>query len=57
VPKVKLEIVVPNELVEIVVQTIQINAHTGNTGDGKIFIHTVDDVIRIRTNERGEQAI
>ena len=57
VPKVKLEIVVPDELVETVVQTIQANAHTGNPGDGKIFIISVDDVMKIRTGQRGEQAL
>lgn len=57
VQKAKLEIVVPDHLVEAVVQTILTHAHTGNLGDGKIFISTVDDVIRIRTGERGESAI
>lgn len=55
--KSKLEIVVPDELAEGVVQAIREHAHTGNPGDGKIFVHTVDDVIRIRTGERGEGAI
>lgn len=55
--KVKLEIVVADYLVEAVVQTIQTHAHTGNPGDGRIFISTVDDVIKIRTGERGEGAI
>ncbi len=57
VPKAKLEIVVPDELVESVVQTIQSCAHTGNSGDGKIFIIPVDDVVKIRTGERGERAL
>ena len=57
VEKVKLEIVVPDHLAETVVQIIQANAHTGNPGDGKIFVYTVDDVIRVRTGERGEAAI
>lgn len=57
IPKVKLEIVVPDELVETVVQTIQANAHTGNKGDGKVFIFDVKDAIKIRTNERGASAI
>ena len=57
VPKVKLEIVVPDELVETVVQTIQANAHTGNPGDGKIFVIAVEEVMKIRTGERGEKAI
>ena len=57
VKTVKLEIVVPDHLAETVVQIIQANAHTGNLGDGKIFVSTVDDVIRVRTGERGEPAI
>ncbi len=57
VHKVKLEVVVPDSIVELVVSTIQMNAHTGNPGDGKIFIYSVDDVVKIRTNERGEQAV
>jgi nitrogen regulatory protein P-II 1 len=57
VQKVKIEVVVPNEMVEKVVDTIQINAHTGNPGDGKIFIYSVDEVIKIRTNEKGIGAI
>ena len=55
--KVKLEIVVPENRVEDVVQAICVNAHTGHAGDGKIFVTTVDDVIKIRTGQRGEQAI
>jgi nitrogen regulatory protein P-II 1 len=57
VPKVKIEIVVQDELVEKVVNTIQQNAHTGNTGDGKIFVIEVSNVVKIRTNERGEIAL
>ena len=57
VAKAKLEIVVPDELVERVVEVIQKNAHTGNPGDGKIFIYDVRDVVKIRTGERGEEAI
>lgn len=57
VQKVKLETVVPDYMVDLVVLTIQKNAHTGNPGDGKIFIYSVDDVVKIRTNERGEDAI
>ena len=44
-------------MVETVVNTIQSNAHTGTTGDGKIFIYSVDGIIKIRTNERGSEAI
>ena len=57
VKKVRIEIVVPDHLAETVVQIIQANAHTGNPGDGKIFVSTVDDVIRVRTGERGKAAI
>ena len=57
VQKVKIEVVVPDELVETVVSTIQAQAQTGNPGDGKIFIYSVDDVIKIRTNERGSGAV
>lgn len=57
IPKVKLEIVVPENLVEPVVQIILKNAQTGNPGDGKIFILPVEDVIKIRTGERGSAAL
>ena len=57
VKKVRLEIVVPDHLAEKVVQIIQTNAHTGSPGDGKIFVSTVDNVIRVSTGERGEVAI
>lgn len=57
VPKNKIEIVVQDDIAETVVNTIQENAYTGNPGDGKIFIIDVEDVVKIRTNERGEKAI
>ena len=57
VKKVKLELVVPDSLVESVIRAIQENAHTGNSGDGKIFVYDVQEVVKIRTNERGERAI
>lgn len=57
VPKNKIEVVVPDELTELVVNTIQENAHTGNPGDGKIFVTEVVNVVKIRTNERGKEAI
>jgi len=56
-PKTKLEIVVPENLVEEVVQAILSVARTGKIGDGKIFVLPVDEAIRIRTGERGEDAI
>ncbi len=57
VQKVKIELVVPDRLVERVIGTIQSSAHTGNPGDGKIFVTEVHEVVRMRTNERGEEAI
>jgi len=56
-PKTELEIVTSDVQVEEVVQTIVETAKTGDIGDGKIFISTVEEVIRIRTGERGEKAI
>lgn len=57
VPKVKLEIVVEDERCKPVVETIVQTARTGKIGDGKIFITPVEDVIRIRTLERGDDAL
>lgn len=57
IPRVKLELVVDDGMVDEVVNVIQKYAHTGNTGDGKIFVSTIDDVVKIRTNERGKDAI
>ena len=56
-PKVKLEIVMDDALVERAVEAIQQAAHTGRIGDGKIFVTAIEDVIRIRTGERGSDAI
>lgn len=56
-PKIKVEIVVPDERVESVVATIIKAAKTGNVGDGKIFISAVEEVIRVRTEEVGEDAL
>jgi len=56
-PKIKLEIVVPAEKAADVVKIIQQKAHTGKIGDGKIFISTIDDAVRIRTGETGDSAI
>jgi len=56
-PKVKIEVVVPEELVEAVVEAILRTARTGKFGDGKIFILPVEEAIRIRTGERGEHAV
>jgi len=57
IPRIQLEVVVNDEMVAEVVNVIQKFSHTGNTGDGKIFVVTVEDVIKIRTNERGRNAI
>ncbi len=57
VPKLKLEIVLDDDAVEQVVETIIKAAYTGKIGDGKIFIHNVEDAIRIRTGERGKNAL
>jgi nitrogen regulatory protein P-II 1 len=56
-PKVKLEIVLPDAMVEKAVQVIMTTANTDRIGDGKIFIYNVEEAIRIRTGERGEEAI
>ena len=56
-PKIKIEVVVPNDMVNSVVDAIQAAARTGKIGDGKIFISDVIDVIRIRTGETGAQAV
>ncbi|MHB1362210.1 MAG: P-II family nitrogen regulator [Thermoleophilia bacterium] len=56
-PKLMLEIVVPGDEVEIIVESLLKAARTGDIGDGKIFLLPVGDVIRVRTGERGKQAI
>ncbi|MCR4378196.1 MAG: P-II family nitrogen regulator [Rhodospirillales bacterium] len=56
-PKVKLEVVLEDDMVERAVEAIQRAAHTGRIGDGKIFILPVEDAIRVRTGERGKEAI
>ena len=56
-PKIKSEVVVPDDMVNSVVDAIQAAARTGKIGDGKIFISDVIDVIRIRTGESGAQAV
>jgi len=57
VPKVKLEVVVPDDLVQQVIDTVEKAAKTGRIGDGKIFVFTVDEAVRIRTGEKGDEAI
>ncbi len=56
-PKVKLEILVHDDQLYPVVEAVIKAAHTGKIGDGKIFVTTIDDVIRIRTREHGDAAI
>jgi nitrogen regulatory protein P-II 1 len=56
-PKVKLEIIVSDDKVSSVVAAIEKAAKTGRIGDGKIFVMPVDEVVRIRTGERGDQAV
>lgn len=56
-PKIKIEIIVQDEIVEKVIETIETASRTGRIGDGKIFVTDIADVIRIRTGERGEDAI
>ncbi len=57
VPKVKFEIVAADDEVEAIVETILAHAQTGEVGDGKIFISPVEEVVRIRTGERGSSAV
>jgi len=57
IPKIKVEVVVPDSLVEKAIETIMESARTGKIGDGKIFVSPVEDAVRIRTGERGESAI
>ncbi len=57
IPKIKIEVIVPEDLEDAVVEAIMNTARTGKFGDGKIFVISIDDVIRIRTGERGEAAL
>ena len=56
-PKIKIELIITDELVKDVIEVIKSKANTGRIGDGKIFISDVDEVIRIRTGESGKNAI
>ena len=56
-PKIKLEIVVADEQAESAVDTIIDSAKTGKIGDGKVFVSHIEEAVRIRTSERGEQAV
>jgi nitrogen regulatory protein P-II 1 len=55
--KIKIEVVVPEELLETAITVIEESARTGKHGDGKIFVSSIDDVVRIRTGEKGISAI
>ena len=57
VPKIKLELVVPDSKLQLVLDTIMRSAQTGQVGDGKMFVSDLSDVVRIRTGETGESAI
>ena len=56
-PKVKIEIIIDDELLESALECIEQSAKTGRIGDGKIFVSTIDQAIRIRTGEKGNEAI
>jgi nitrogen regulatory protein P-II 1 len=57
IPKIKLEIIVADDILAKVVEAIEKSAKTGRIGDGKIFVTNVEDVVRIRTGETGEDAL
>jgi nitrogen regulatory protein P-II 1 len=56
-PKIKIEIIAKDSMVDQIVNTIIKSAKTGQVGDGKIFVSSVEDVVRVRTEESGEEAI
>ena len=56
-PKARIEIVAPNEMVESIVSTLVAHAHTGNHGDGKVFVWHVETAVRVQTGERDEAAL
>lgn len=56
-PKVRVEVVVPDKIVENIITEIRDKVATGRVGDGKIFIRNIEDAIRIRTGERGKKAL
>ena len=57
IPKTRIEIVVKDEGVDLIINAIKKGAYTGNIGDGKIFVYPIDNVIRIRTGEEGDKAV
>ena len=56
-PRTKIEFIIEDALVEQVIDAISINAKTGKIGDGKVFIYPIEEVVRIRTGERGNKAL
>lgn len=56
-PKIKVEVAVPDNRIDEIIQVISDSARTGEIGDGKIFIFNIEDAVRIRTGERGESAL
>ncbi|WP_022847136.1 MULTISPECIES: P-II family nitrogen regulator [unclassified Desulfurobacterium] len=57
IPKIKIEIVVSDDMAEKVIETIVNTARTGRIGDGKVFVIPVEDIVRIRTGEKGDAAV
>jgi len=57
VPKIKIEAVVTDDQVDSVIEAISINARTGKIGDGKVFVSTIEQAVRVRTDERDEDAL
>ena len=57
IPKIKIEVIIPEDIEDAVIEAISKTARTGKFGDGKIFVAPTEDVIRIRTGERGEAAL
>jgi nitrogen regulatory protein PII len=57
IPKIKLEVAAEDDQVEVIVQTIRESAYTGEIGDGKIFVYSLEDAMRIRTGDRGDGAL
>ena len=56
-PKIKIEIVIPDEKLDVAVEAIVKTAKTGKIGDGKVFVSTIDEAVRIRTEEKGVAAV
>ena len=56
-PKIKIELIVNDDIVDSVIDVIKKKAHTGRIGDGKIFVSSVEEIVRIRTGETGKKAI